>query len=344
MRTMLLILAGALLGAAPAADESAAITPARLDAAVDRALGHLAAQTGPDGAVAGKHPVALGGLAILAVYSAGKDREHAPWLRRMLSHLLLAADGDGYLGAHDGSRMYGHAIASLAMAAAIGQTRDAALDARLQAALAQATTLALAAQAQRTGDARGGWRYQWNERDSDLSVTAWQVAALAAAREVGIDVPASAIAAAVGWTAGQVDADGGVGYERPGEDHPALRGAALQVLALSTGEREAGLVRRILGRMRADRPPSTGPWFFYRLRTEAVGLTTAGQDLWRERRAGILGMLLGTQAADGSWPSPPGDNENDIGPAYATAMAVLALTAERRLLPQGLWQPRPAEP
>jgi hypothetical protein len=85
--------------------------------------------------------------------------------------------------------------------------------------------------------------------------------------------------------------------------------------------------------MRSEPPTWQGPWFFYRACQDAFGLPLADPQLWTTYRAQLATVLVAHQSADGSWPAPPGDNEREHGPAYATAMAVLALAADRRLLP-----------
>ena len=50
----------------------------------------------------------------------------------------------------------------------------------------------------------------------------------------------------------------------------------------------------------------------------------SGQSRWRPQAG---------EAADGSWPNPPGDNEAAHGPVYATSMAVLALAMRQGVLP-----------
>ena len=78
---------------------------------------------------------------------------------------------------------------------------DPALAARSAAALARAVELILKAQdrARSARDHAGGWRYQPTSRDSDLSVTGWQVMALRAAKAAGCAVPAETIDRAVDY-------------------------------------------------------------------------------------------------------------------------------------------------
>jgi hypothetical protein len=178
---------------------------------------------------------------------------------------------------------------------------------------------------------RGGWRYQPGDDSSDLSLTGWQLLSLRAARAIGVEVPEQALHDALAYVRRVTDADGRVGYHGRGDDHPALRGLA--VLALGYSPDDAALAARIVKRIEEDPIDWRGPWFFYRVHYDAMGLACGAPAAWTAHRQRLIGLLVRNQAANGSWPAPPGDNEADNGPAYATAMAVLALCVDDGLLP-----------
>jgi hypothetical protein len=112
----------------------------------------------------------------------------------MLVRLAAQANGGGYLGG-EGSRMYGHSLACLALANALGATRDDDLDERLRLTLTRGIAVTVtAARVAKPADQRGGWHYEPDSGASDLSVTGWQLASLYAARRAGLPSPMSAAA------------------------------------------------------------------------------------------------------------------------------------------------------
>lgn len=320
-----------LLAAALAAGEA----PRSVPLAIERGLSWLRGQQQGDGGLSGRNRTAVTALAALAHLSAGVTPdlpEHGGSVRRMLGFLLAQPDDKGYLG-KDGSRMYGHAIACLAMADAIGTTRDDDLDERLRTALARALAVTVAAaRVAKPEDQRGGWRYSPDEASSDVSVSGWQLMSLHAAQRIGLPVPEDVVAGALAYLRSRIDDEGRIGYVARGEDRQALRGLALIALSLQPGPR-APLRDRVLARMRDEPPAWTGPWFFYRAYYDATALARTEPAFWASYRERVHGVLLANQAADGSWPAPPGDNERDNGAAYAAALAVMALTVDLRLLP-----------
>ncbi|MFM7832938.1 MAG: prenyltransferase, partial [Planctomycetaceae bacterium] len=85
--------------------------------------------------------------------------------------------------------MYSHGIATLMLAEICGMTEGAQAE-QCRQSLQQAVRLIVDAQNHRKPPEHdGGWRYQPTSSDSDLSVSAWQLLALRAARDIGCDVP-----------------------------------------------------------------------------------------------------------------------------------------------------------
>jgi len=229
--------------------------------------------------------------------------------------------------------MYAHAIACLALTNALGMTRDDDLDERLRITLTRglAVTVAAARVAKSDGQS-GGWRYTPDDTSSDLSVTGWQLAALSAARRTGLAVPDDVFSNALIYLHSRIDSDGKIGYTARGEDHPALRGLAVFALSMQPGPRNP-LRDKIVARMRDEPSTWSGPWFFYRAYYDATGLAWNEPAAWPALRDRLFPLLVANQGADGSWPAPPGDNEREHGAVYATAMSILALSVELRLLP-----------
>ena len=82
-------------------------------------------------------------------------------------------------------------------------------------------------------------------------------------------------------------------------------------------------------------PPRWGQnHFFYSVYYSAQAMFQLGDNYWAEYRPRLHGLLLKANPprANGAWYGKAADDAQ-YGPAYATAMAVLALTVEYRFLP-----------
>ena len=75
-----------------------------------------------------------------------------------------------------------------------------------------------AARVKKQGHARGGWRYNPNDGNSDLSLSGWQLMSLHAAQQVGIPVDEDVVKGAVEYAKRLTTSDGKVGYEESDVD------------------------------------------------------------------------------------------------------------------------------
>jgi hypothetical protein len=200
-------------------------------------------------------------------------------------------------------------------------------------ALERGILLILAAQAI-PKDARhaGGWRYQVDSRDSDLSVTGWQVLSLRAAKDAGCDVPADAIDRAIEYVKHcSVRENRGFGYEPGDGQTPVLTGTGITCLEVC-GEHHAdesigGADWLLDNPLRYD-----SNYFFYGVYYTGVGMSKLGGHYAERTQERLRELLLPAQNADGSW-EPRHGSEQGAGRVYATSMAVLALTVDYRYLP-----------
>lgn len=306
------------------------------DRAIGRALEFLRSQQRANGQFGSQFPVASTSLAVMAHFAAGftpQDIVHGAVLTAGIDAVLASQRADGYFGATDGSRMYGHGISTLMLAEAIGMLPDEEHEEAVRLALERAVALTIAAaQVNKSAKNRGGWRYQPEDRNSDLSLSGWQLMSLHASAQVGILVPEEVITAAVGFARRVTTPDGKVGYESAGEDHPALRGAALLSFSIG-GAGDSPEVARIVDRVIRQPLAWQGPWLFYRSYYDAVALSRVAPEAWQLYAPVLDQVLVDHQAEDGSWPVPPGDNEAANGEVYRTAMAVLALAVGKHVLP-----------
>lgn len=129
------------------------------------------------------------GLAILAFLGAGythEEGQYADQVDRALRWLVREQRADGFFGgkATRYAKMYCHAIATYAMAEALGMQTDRSNDRRLREPLTKAIAYIIDAQ----NPTDGGWRYLKGQR-SDMSMFGWQLMALKSAEIAGVQVP-----------------------------------------------------------------------------------------------------------------------------------------------------------
>ncbi|MGE0190712.1 MAG: prenyltransferase/squalene oxidase repeat-containing protein [Planctomycetota bacterium] len=130
--------------------------------------------------------VGVTALAVLALLSGGHLPGRGPFgasMERGIDFLLEKVQDNGFITAN-GTRMYSHALAVLALAETYGATRND----RIRGKLERAAEFTAGSQ-----NPTGGWRYVPLSPDSDMSVTVCQVVALRAAQNVGIRVPSRVI-------------------------------------------------------------------------------------------------------------------------------------------------------
>jgi len=305
------------------------------DAAIEKAVAFLITQQQKDGSFGDKYKNALTGLSVMALLAAGHTPDnppHGPAMRNALNYVLSQMRSDGYLGHNDNSRMYGHGICTLMLTEAAGMTRDELLEKRLIEACRRAVDLILKAQAiKKPPPHQGGWRYEPAAADSDLSLTGWQTMSLRSARNIGLDVPASAIQAAIAYIKAMAR-DGEYSYDGAAV-RTTLRGVGLLALPVC-GVYDAPELAKTTARVLRNPPQWQGPWFYYSTYYLATGMYQMGDEAWNRFYPLLDDVLLKHQKPDGSWPEPPGNNEWEAGGAvYATSLAVLALAVHYHLLP-----------
>ena len=345
-----------VVSVAPAADQpavpaaaAAALAVDDVDRAVARAMTFLRSQQRADGAITtGPNPHATTALAVLAMAATGRQITDpgvdGQAMRRAVLYLL--SDGrqskDGYFG-EDGSRMYGHGVVTLALAELVGMGASEQEDALIRARCQRGIDLIVASQrVAKAAGQRGGWRYEPRSTDSDLSVTVWQVMALRAARNAGLDVPTDVIDEAVAYLRrcyfSPRDAAGnptlavsGFAYQPGGP--PTYSMAAAGLLSLQVcGRRDIPEARGAVDWLLANRPAPSANWFLYGTYYFAQGMYQASGDGSADAQAWVRQQLLPQQSSSGSWSATNG-GENQGGLIYTTTMAVLSLSVKYHYLP-----------
>ena len=321
----------------------------RVDEALLRATQYLLQQQDDTGAISNKmrNETAMTSLAILALtaqgHQPGDPTPEGVALKKALGY-VLRPDGqekDGYFGAKDGSRMYGHGITTLMLSEMLGMGVDTAQDDLIREKCRKGLDLIIRAQKQPKNEAnRGGWRYSPDTSESDMSVTVWQTMALRAAKNAGLDVPKESIDDAVKYIKRcyQPDDDkqrgngklGGFGYQGKGRE---LSTTAEGLLALQVcGDYDSDEVKSASERLFKDGITDNEKWLFYLTYYYAQGMYQRGGKYAEEGRRVVADVLLPVQNRDGSWEGRGGE-ERGGGKVYATAMAVLSLSVKHHFLP-----------
>jgi hypothetical protein len=150
------------------------------------------------------HPgvTALAGTAFLAGGHLPGRGKYGEQVRDAVRYVASCVDDKGFIR-DNGTRMYSHAFAALFLAEAYGSTLGREDNAVVREALDRAVQFILRAQNQ-----QGGWRYEANAVDSDMSITVCQVMALRAARNKGIHVPQEAVDRAIRYVLDSAETGG----------------------------------------------------------------------------------------------------------------------------------------
>ena len=311
-----------------------------IDESIVRALRYISEEQNEDGSWQaggfGKS-TATTSLAIMAFMAAGHVPDEGPYglqISRGVRWVLTQQQPNGMLVGKGRSHgpMYSHGISSLMLAEVYGMV-DNSMAKQVEVGLERAIKLILSAQNHRKEPAhKGGWRYYTTSTDSDLSVSAWQLLALRAAKDAGCDVPAENIDDAIAYVRRlRTQGNRGFGYQS-GHSSSATRAGtgivALEVCGDHHSKAALGAATQILNRplQRSD------AYFYYGAYYCTVGMFKIGGDYWKRIRPIMYETILSEQRADGSWRARQG-SEKKAGEIYATTMAVLALAVEYRFLP-----------
>lgn len=336
--------------------------PARepVDEAIDRGLAYLHKTQNSDGSwsvegmtrfgrlgnprgAGGSADLAVTALAVMAFLSDGHVPGEGPYrgaVDRGVRYVMTQQTRTGLFPApFDGNtEMYYQGICTLMLAEVVGMV-DGRLADDLRSKLSAAVRVILEAQ-RKSGRDAGGWRYSVHGSDADLSVTGWQILALRAARNVGCDVPADRIQAAVEYVRKCHDPrTGGYTYVIYGNVTTPCTGTGVLALELCGKEYHKSPEAVQAASYLLKNPLAPGrPHFFYGVYYVSQAMfqmgDTLGANYWKTYRRELHRLLLQSspQQSDGSW-SGRAIDDGRLGRAYCTAMAVLALTVEYRLLP-----------
>jgi prenyltransferase beta subunit len=318
------------------------ITPAAQQA-IDQGLAYLARSQARDGSFGtGQYQgnVAVTSLAALAMMAGGHQPGRGTYgevVTRALRNVLDQEDVSipGYLKSRQGNShgpMYGHGFGTLFLAEVHGMVHDRDLRERLRGTLKRAVKLIVEKQ-----NAEGGWRYQPERRDADISATICQIMALRAARNAGFFVPKTTVDRCIEYVKRCQERDGGFRYMAQGGPPAFARTAAGVVALYSAGvykgpEVEGGLKYLMNYKPQANffRRDMHSLHYFYGHYYAAQAMWTAGGHYWAEWYPAIRDELVNhpdRQRNSGCW------FDQRICHDYGTAMACIILQIPNNYLP-----------
>jgi hypothetical protein len=322
-----------------------------VDTAIDRGIDFLLSKARSDGAITDRdHATAMTSLAIMALASIGTTvGEESPRGRAMYQALEYVLrddmrDKQGYFGKKDDSKMYGHGIVTLMLTEMLGMGADDAQDAKIQSGCRDGIDLIIRSQKiAKTELHRGGWRYQPDALDSDLSVSVWQLMALRSAKNDGMEVPSAAIDDAVEYLERSFTTPldrqgkpteplGGFSYTA-NQRNPTYTMTSAGLLALQVcGRYESPLVVAASDWLMANPPKWGDRFFFYGTYYYAQGMHQRGGHYAKQAETLVKKLLLDKQQGNGSWIAQGGE-ETGPGTVYSTSLAILSLSVKYHYLP-----------
>jgi prenyltransferase beta subunit len=303
----------------------ARLTP-EVHSAISKGLEFLSKTQNSDGSFGDqRHPVADTSVCLMAFMLQGHVPSRGTYGRNMdraIAYLInVGKKGHaGYLGTprHHGG-MYEHGLAILALSEAWGQS----LHPDLRNTLKRAVDITIHSQ-----NHQGGWRYNPEPKDADLSMTVMQTVALNSAKESGISVPDETLNKAVQYVIYCQDKNsGGFGYNGP--NGPGFARTCAGVMSLiMCGQRNHPAVKRGIRFMHAypEQKFSGGSHFLYANYYAVQCMYQSSSADFNAYYPQVSNALLAKQRENGSWSIKEGD-------AYSTSMAILILGVPYRFLP-----------
>lgn len=331
----------------------------RLERSVDAGLKFLATRQKANGSF---ETLELGqpgitSLCILAYLSRGHlphEGVYGGLLDRAIEFVLRSQQGDGLLfgmpvnGREWGDRRhktgaYNHAIAGVMLAEVYGMTRGDNSD-DIGRAIVKAIAYSRAQQMRPKPipDDKGGWRYLVGTgNDSDLSVTAWEIMFLRAAKNAGFEIPVESIDSAMEYVhRSYVPESGTFAYGMQNLRHQqtrAMAGSGILLLSLG-GEHETQMARTagtwILRHPfdRYNRVVYPSEHYHYGAYYCSQAMFQLGGEYWERFFPPFMRVHVESQQPNGSWPRET-NRDGEYGDVYTTSLMILSLTPPFQLLP-----------
>lgn len=326
---------------APALDEEA--LPTSQVNAVNQGAAFLASQQDWDGSFDGGSPSRVGttSRAMLAWLGAGHVPDTGRYgdnVRRAEEWLLSQQAPDGWFGLSGERGMRGQGWATLALAEVYGVDGNVDRRSRIYSALEKVLPAILAAQKVAKSHAAmvGGWNADHNAPDSTLTITAIQLMALRACRDIGLQVPAESLQSAAGFVLRCHDGQSGGFAPAPGTPAQISTTAAgiLCFEVLGLGSQHAAEIDAAVKYL-SGHPIDGGNAIGY-ASMDFVTLCSlaAGGSAWSGIGRAVIERLMRMQEKDGGWPQVRARAGGaPLNRTAATAAALQALTVPYQLLP-----------
>jgi hypothetical protein len=192
---------------------------------------------------------------------------------------------------------------------------------------------------------QGGWRYihNYDQTDSDLSVTGWELMFLRSARNAGFNVPKQSIDDANAYVRRSfVDRYGTFDYRVRRSDTRSRGMTGAGILALghagfhkSVEAQRAGqaMLRYSFEIYNDSEPFPKRDRYHYSLFMCCQGAYQLGSPYWEEFFPRTASAVVQHQQADGSWEAERYHRDGRYGNSYTTALVILALGAPNQFLP-----------
>lgn len=338
----------------------------RVDESVQRALVFLASQQDPDGSFPTMSHAQPGvtSLCVLAFMAHGHnpgEGEYGERLDRAIDYIIQCQKPNGLivLEGYEGKRIsrnvehlqgvagtYCHAISGLTLSEHYGMSppkQAATIEAVIENAVK--ATLTMQRWPKNFEYDRGGWRYihRYDETDSDLSVTGWQLMFLRSARNAGFSVPKESIDDAVAYIRRSFDPSRGTFRYRVNRGDDRSRGmTGAGILALGHAgfhhSPEAQSAGRELLQYSFEVYNDTNPFprrdrYHYSLFMCCQGAYQLGSPYWEQFFPRTVNAVIQNQSSDGSWDAESFHRDRRYGNAYTTSLVLLALGAPNQFLP-----------
>ena len=294
--------------------------------ATARALEWLANRQNGDGSWSeGRYPhnTAITSFALLAFMSQGhlpNQGQYGPEVDKGGRFLLSSARPDGYLAGSRGGNMYGHGMATLALAELWGMTQGE----EIRPVLKRAVDLIVRCQSR-----EGGWRYNPDPSGADISVTIMQVMALRAAKNGGLHVPDTTLKRALDYINTCYNpSTGGFSYQPGGYNPGFARTAAGTCVFFLTGKYKAEQIPKAVSYLRKHF--NEQHHFYYGHYYAAHAMHQVGGKDWEDWYANLVKYFVPKQTGDGSWSTMRG---RSAGAVYQTSIAVIILSVPAHYLP-----------
>jgi len=326
-------------------------TPDKINDSLVKALDYLAQKQTDEGSWPGVYAgnAGIAGLALMAFVGADcVPKKYSSNIKQAINFLKSkytpssdyepgSKDATYYGGLiHTNNPMYEHGIATLALIEAIVELDDSSLEPIIEDAIqliirtqnTEHKPEILEGPVNADSLHYGGWRYNPDSTDSDISITGWQILALKAGLMAGFTIPEWSLQKAADFLRACYDKDEQAFTYRVGSGETGCVRAGIGALGLQLcGYTDDPLIPPTLRYMQDNPPvweyedPGAGfPFYYWYYATRAM--LNAGGDDWRVWKRWMCRLLVDHQNEDGSWEGALEETNMTI---YTTAIGALML-------------------